>query len=421
MYTDTALRPAALAQDPTAPVGRRELLDRKRQVVGYELFARSRAHAATDAPADSTSPDRTVFTALADGGKAALVGRKTVFVHCADAALNDDTLDRVPPDGVVLVFTPQPGLPQAEIDTRTRQLAALRQRGFGLGFTHAVLGTPFAAWLPLAAHVTLDLAALQPAIVAPLVQKARTFPHIKLLAHNVNTVALYTRMSELGVTLFEGSWLSQPVAASARTIRPSQATILQLIQLLQTDADLAAIEEVLKRDPTLSFNLLRFINSSGFGLRCEITSFRHAAMIIGQKNLCRWAALLLTASKDSAAPPAIGSTAIVRGRLTELLAAELLAPGDCDNAFIVGVFSLLDAMLGVPMAQALDQLPLPEPVTDALLYRTGPFAPFLDLAIACESGEDEGFAKAARTLHLSNHQINWAHLQALAWGDALLA
>lgn len=421
MFTALAPCSTALAQetsvvgDAACPLGRRELLDRKRQLVGYELFHR--------APAASTTSTlhHSLFTALADGGKAALVGRKTVFVHCADSALNDGTLDRVPTDGVVLVFTPQPGVPQAEIDARTLQLAALRQRGFSLAFSHAVLGTPFAAWLPLAAYVTLDLTTLQPAILAPLVQKVRKFPNIKLLARNVNTVERYTRMAELGVQLFEGSWLSQPVQASSRTIRPSQATILQLIQLLQTDADLLAIEEVLKRDPTLSFNLLRFINSSGFGLSCEITSFRHAAMIIGQKNLFRWAALLLTASKDSAAPPAIGNTAIVRGRLTELLAAELLAPEDCDNAFIVGVFSLLDVMLGVPMAQSLHQLPLPEPVTDALLYRTGPFAPLLDLTIACERGEDEGFAKAARALHLSNHQINWAHLQALAWGDALLA
>lgn len=413
MSTDPALRPDVPAEDTTSPVGRRELLNRKRQVVGYVLFHR----AATDTPATRES---TLFNALADGGKAALVGRKTVFVHCDHAALSNDTLDRLPPDGVVLVFTPQPGAPQTEIDARTQQFASLRQRGFHLAFTHAVLGTPFAAWLPLATYVTLDLAVLQPAIVTPLVQKVRKFPNIQLLACSVNSVALYDRLSDLGVHLFEGSWLSQPVPASARTIRPSQATILQLIRLLQTDADLSAIEEVLKRDPTLSFNLLRFINSSGFGLSCEITSFRHAAMIIGQKNLFRWAALLLTASKDSAAPPAIGSTAIVRGRLTELLAAEMLAPGECDNAFIVGVFSLLDAMLGVPMAQALDQLPLPESVTDALLYRTGPFSPFLDLAMACESGDDAAFAKAARALHLSNHQINWAHLQALAWGDALV-
>lgn len=418
MPTALAPRPTAPVAEETAtatnapsPVGRRELLDRKRQVVGYELFHRG-------APAGT--PDSTLFTALADGGKAALVGRKTVFVHCSDALLHDDTLARVPTDGVVLVFTPQPGTPQAEIDARTLQLAALRQRGFCLAFTHAVLGTPFAAWLPLAGYVTLDLATLQAAILAPLVQKVRKFPNLKLLAHNVASVEQYTRVAELGVHLFEGSWLRQPVQASARTIRPSQATILQLINLLRSDADLAAIEELLKRDPTLSFNLLRFINSSGFGLSCEITSFRHAAMIIGQKNLFRWAALLLTASKDSAAPPAIGSTAIVRGRLTELLAAELLAPEDCDNAFIVGVFSLLDVMLGVPMAQSLHQLPLPEPVTDALLYRSGPFAPFLDLTIACERGEDEGFAQAARALHLSNHQINWAHLQALAWADTLL-
>lgn len=406
---DTAV--LAPEDDEASPVGRRALLDRKRRLMGYELYPRAGTGGATD---------HTLFHTLANGGKAALVGRKAVFVPCSDETLSDDLLGQFPAEGVVLVVQPRPGMSQVDIDLRTPLLAGLRQRGFCLAFSHTVLGAPFAAWLPLASYITLDLAALQPAALGPLVQRARPFPHLHLVARQVNTVAQFNHVHELGVHLFEGDWLNQPVQTTARTLRPSQATILQLIHLLRDDGDLADIEEVLKRDPTLSFNLLRYINSSGFGLSCEITSFRHAAMIIGQKNLFRWAALLLTASQDGVAPPAVGTTAIVRGRLTELLAAELLPPEECDNAFIVGVFSLLDVMLGVPMARALQELPLPEAVTDALLEQSGPYAPFLQLAVACERGDDEGFAKTARALHLSNHQINWAHLQALTWADALV-
>jgi EAL and modified HD-GYP domain-containing signal transduction protein len=117
-------------------------------------------------------------------------------------------------------------------------------------------------------------------------------------------------------------------------------------------------------------------------------------MILGLKKLFRWAALLLTTSRAGGTPPAVGQTAVVRGRLMELLTAELLSPEECDNAFVVGVFSLLDVMLGQPI---------------------------LELTRACESGDDEGFARAANALQLSNHQVNWAHLQALAWADNLTA
>jgi EAL and modified HD-GYP domain-containing signal transduction protein len=103
----------------------------------------------------------------------------------------------------------------------------------------------------------------------------------------------------------------------------------------------------------------------------------------------------------------------------ELLALEKLEAEDCDNAFVVGVFSLLDTMLGMPLDAALQTVALPTQVSDALLHRTGPLAPFLDLTIACESADDAVFASASNALGLSSNHVNWAHLQALAWAETL--
>ena len=102
----------------------------------------------------------------------------------------------------------------------------------------------------------------------------------------------------------------------------------------------------------------------------------------------------------------------------ELLAADLLAPEDCDNAFVAGIFSLLDTMLGVSMKVALSSVSLPESVTQALLENKGPLAPLLELTIACETGDDAAFARVANGLALSSNQVNWAHLQALAWAES---
>jgi EAL and modified HD-GYP domain-containing signal transduction protein len=124
-------------------------------------------------------------------------------------------------------------------------------------------------------------------------------------------------------------------------------------------------------------------------------------------------------SRSADMPPAVGTTAVVRGRLMELLATESLPPEECDNAFVVGIFSLLDTMMGIPLADALAAIALPATVTDALLHRTGPLAPVLELALACETGNDASFATAANTLKLDSNQINWAHLQALAWAESL--
>jgi EAL and modified HD-GYP domain-containing signal transduction protein len=154
-------------------------------------------------------------------------------------------------------------------------------------------------------------------------------------------------------------------------------------------------------------------------MRSEVTSFKHAVMLLGLNRLFKWAALLLTTSHAGDMPPAVGTTAVARGRLMELLATELLPPEECDNAFVVGVFSLLDTMLGLSMEVALATVSLPESVTQALLQRQGPLAPFLELTIACETGDDEAFGRCATQLGLDNNQVNWAHVQALAWAETM--
>jgi EAL and modified HD-GYP domain-containing signal transduction protein len=211
------------------------------------------------------------------------------------------------------------------------------------------------------------------------------------------------------------------VTITARLVSPSQTTILELLNLVRQQADATHIEALLKKDPTLSFNLLRFINASGFGLNAEITSFRHAVMIMGLNKLFRWATMLLSAAKVGDTPAAVGNLAVLRGRLMENLVADLLSKEEADNAFVVGVFSLLDTMLGMPMAQAIESLSLPDTVLAALLYRSGPFAPFLQLAEVCETGSDEDVANAADALALSSHQVNMAHLEALVWTETLLS
>ncbi len=142
-------------------------------------------------------------------------------------------------------------------------------------------------------------------------------------------------------------------------------------------------------------------------------------MLMGLKKLFRWAALLLTASRTGGTPSSVGQTAVVRGRLMELLALETLPPEEADQAFVVGIFSLLDVMLSMPMESALGLLNVPEPVAAALLRREGFLGDLLTLAEACESSDDVVFDRTAGLLHLTSQQINFAHLQALAWADQL--
>jgi EAL and modified HD-GYP domain-containing signal transduction protein len=396
-------------------IARQAILDAQRNVYGYELFDRSVLSDQHTASSDA----QLLFNVLTLNDREALPGKSTIFLNCTHDSLAGGHLDLVAPDRVVLEI---PALSVSKSDQIADYLPSLQEiqrRGFRMAFNYSILTRSYESWLPLASFIKFDLSILNPDAVASFVKLAQAKSRAQLIAEKVETHKQYEHMHELGVLLYQGYWFAQPVVVEGQTIRPAQATILQLINLVRKQASTNEIEEILKRDPTLSFNLLRFINSAGFGSRTEVTSFKHAVMLLGLNRLFKWAALLLTTSLAGDAPPAVGTTAVVRGRLMELLASETLPPDECDNAFVVGVFSLLDTMLGMTLAAAMETVTLPTAVTDALLHQTGPLAPYLALTIACETGDDEAFATAATTLGLNSNQINWAHLQALAWADTL--
>lgn len=394
-------------------IARQAIMDANHVVVAYELFNRSQDGSAHTAASDVTL----VFNALSHAGSEDLIGKVTIFVNCTHNSLGGGHLDLVNPEKMVLEIPPLNGALVEEIKSHTPALAELRQRGFRLAFGHSVLAPAYADWLALADYIKLDLALVKPELVQPLVDLAKSKSTAQIVAEKVETAEQFYKMLSAGIQLFQGYWFAKPSLVEAKVITPSQAHTIQLINLVRNQASTTEIEEVLKKDAMLAFNLMRLINSAGFGLNREITSFREAVMLLGLKKLFRWAALLLTASRTGSVSASVASTAVVRGRLMELLAAESLPTEDCDNAFVVGVFSLLDVMLGVPMGKALDLLSLPQPVVDALRHRSGMFAPYLELVEACETGDDEAFMRASDTLNLSSQQVNWAHLQALAWAD----
>lgn len=407
--------PAPQAAEDQTAIARQAILDADRNIIGYELFDRSMA----GQPYSAASDAEMLFNVLSHAELQALMGRKTMFINCTHESLSGRHLELIHPERVVLEVPPIEGHNPAEIDARLPAMQEVKRKGFRLACSQLMLAKPYASWLPLVSYIKIDLQKIKPEVMEPLVKFARAHTDAELIAEKVETAEQYELAARHGIRLFQGYWFATPVVIKGQTLRPEQAHIIQLINLVRRNAEVDEIETLLKRDPTLSFNLLRFINSAGFGLSCEITSFRHAVMILGMQKLFRWAALLMTTSRAGGTAPAVGKTAVVRGRLMELLAAELLPPEEADNAFVVGIFSLLDTMLGLSMEQALESISLSSHVTDALLHRKGMFAPFLELTLACESADDEAFARAATQLHLSNHQVNWAHLQALAWAENL--
>ncbi len=194
---------------------------------------------------------------------------------------------------------------------------------------------------------------------------------------------------------------------------PGMQVIVELIHRVDKEDPIEKLENTLKRDPPLAFKLLRYINSPAFGLRVEISSFRHAIMMLGYKRLKRWLALLLaTASKEVNLKPVMFA-AVRRGLLMEELARGTGDEETRNEVFICGVFSLLDRMFQQPFEELLSTIPVPERVRQALVEHTGPYQPYMNVVRAVESESLFDFREAADSLMMSVSEINRAQLRAL--------
>jgi EAL and modified HD-GYP domain-containing signal transduction protein len=297
------------------------------------------------------------------------------------------------------------------------RLGVLRQLGYGVSVTvdsPAVLRQPLFA---LASHVKVDLLRVsmeQLPLVVKLLKGAGG--RRMLVAEKVETREQANACLELGFDCLQGYYFARPETLSARKLEPGRAAVMQAIKLLLRNADVMDVDNALKRDVALSVKLLRYMNNAGMGLSTKIDSIKHAIGLLGYNKLARWLTLLLaTADSKDPTAPLLARAAITRGRLMELLGEGRFDVAQRDNLFIAGTFSLLPAMLLVPMGAALEDLDLPAEVADGLLHRTGEFAPYLKLAEACEDPSLAGVAKLCKQLSIAPKALNLAQMQANDW------
>lgn len=239
------------------------------------------------------------------------------------------------------------------------------------------------------------------------------------IAMEVHTPIAFKACMDAGLAGASGWFCKIPAAPGTKDLAPGQAHIVRVLNLVRNNADVAQIETALKQDVALSYRLLRYINSAGFGLSCEVQSFRHAVTILGYDKLNKWLSLLLVSSSKDPMAPAMMHTALCRARLMELLGQGMIQKSELDNLFIAGAFSLLDVMLGVPLDKALEPMNLPEPITAALFQRSGPYAAFFQLAEAIEGNDAAKVESLASSLGLGASQVNGALLQALSFAGNL--
>jgi c-di-GMP phosphodiesterase len=289
---------------------------------------------------------------------------------------------------------------------------------FGRGNTLLLKGRPLTelprAVLPCFKHSIIDLQDERRSDAPPPPGVTRQITHIQA---GVRTLAELNASFQRGAVAVLGWPIDDAIQANGKARTPDLNVIVELMRRIDKEAPIEKLEEAITLDPTLAFKLLRYINSPAFGLRVEVSSFRHALMLLGYQRLKRWLALLLaSASKERDMKPVMFA-ALRRGLLMEELVRASVGGQDeqmRSEAFICGVFSLLDRMLGEPFSKLLESVPVPETVRTALVDGQGPFHPFMDVVHAVENESIYDIRESAERLLLGEAAINRATLRALA-------
>lgn len=403
--------PAAGAEAPpglAAFLCREPVFDRGNRPVGHLFRLRQPASRS----AGRRALDRALLETLLGAGE---IPGGQVFVPLGSASLDLPAVDRIAPASFTLLVELAPDADGSALAARLEQLAG---RGIDCGLFRQPKHPAFAAAIGQAALGAIDIAANDPAAVRDFSAAIRgNRRQQRLFAGGVDTLDDHQLCVQSHYDYLQGRFAaSAPPRPAPTGGDPHKMLLLELLRLVQGDAETAAIAEAMKHDPAVAFRILRYLNSPALGLSQRIDSLSHALTILGRQRLTRWLSVLIFSVRE----PEPGDwllveDALTRARLMELLGARLLPGQPADPLFLTGVFSCLDRLLHQPLAQALDAMPLADEVRAALLERRGPYGELLAVAEACASLDPPRMEEAARRIGLDAASLNRALLAATAW------
>ncbi len=357
-------------------IGRQPIFNRDYQVVAYELLYRG-----IDNRADDNKTAQVVVGALIDLGQDKVAGALPVYFNVDESfLLNESQLTQAfEPEQVN--FEIMASVPAS--DAILNACRDLRARGFRLSLDGAADIGHIRAFKDYVDVIKIDwLKAENPAAIV------RELRHgsVKILAKKIDSYEQAEQAKLLNVDYYQGYFFCKPDTVSGQKPPESKMSVLRAMQQAMSAASIDDTFEVIRQDVSLSYRLLKYINSAAFGLRREVQSIEQALSLLGLKNIRRWLTLLAMTSLGESKPTELIRQALFRARFLESLARHLGEPV-IDDDFIMGLFSILDALLDCSMQQALQEISLADHIRAGLIDPESPMGKKLALSFAIEQGD----------------------------------
>ena len=372
--------------DSQVLMARQPIFDRSQKVVAYELLYRTedaQGHALFNS-SDSGASDATgevilnAYTSISDSGE---LKRVPAFINLTRDILVNRSLPEVSKKHIVLEIL-EDVTPDAEVIEAVRQLHA---EGYRIALDDFIFSPEHIPLLELAHIVKVDVFELTPEQVREQVQHLKKYK-VTLLAEKIETHTQLEECIDLGFKLFQGHFLSKPKVVKGKKIQGSQVALMQLIQALQgNDTTPERLEELIIRDPALTYKLLRIVNSAGYHLVRQVESIAEAIVLLGLEQVRKWATLIAMSSNDNK-PEELSRGLLIRGRMCEEIAqAEKL--GNHGSYFMAGMMSGLHALLDIERETMLQEVPLGDDIKNAVSLGQGDIGQVLRNVVNYENGD----------------------------------
>ena len=395
-------------------VARQPILDARQQVFGYELLYRAEAQHDSCVDTGASVSAKVIGDALLGIGFDTLTDGRRAFINLDIHTLLADASGLLDPEQVVLEILESVAVTPEVV----AMCASLRDRGYAIALDDFVPGSAAEALVPFARFVKLDVLHLRGEDLLPTTRRLLT-AGATVLAEKVETAVAFERAKAAGCSLFQGYYFCRPVTFSGKALPANQLTQMRLVAALnQPSVSLGTIEDLLKHDASLSYRVLRSVNSAGFGLRREIQSIREALLLLGLDQVRKWSSIWALAGLNKG-PSELVTMTVIRARCCELIGQALDRADNGSAYFLLGLCSLLDVLLGQPMEAVTKELPLDPEIQAALLGQANPARRALDAVLHYEQGRWEQAAAATAALGLDADVLPDAYADALGWARKL--
>jgi c-di-GMP-related signal transduction protein len=400
------------AQSYTRYIARQPILDRDQNTHGYELLFR----AGPETFFRCSDPDAATLTTIDFSllfGSSALTAGRPAFINCTRNILLRDVITLLPRDRVVIEV-----LENVIADEET--IAAchrLRRAGYVIALDDYIPTPDTMRLLPFADIVKVDFLATDIARQAGIAADMRR-RGIRLLAEKIETREQFDLAQRLGYHYFQGYFFCKPQTITMQDIPCSKLAYIQVLRIANREFyEVSELEKAILQEPSLCYRLLRYLNSAAFGL-FPVRSIRHALSLLGEREIQKWVSIVVALSIATGRPGELISSALTRARTCEVLAT--LSGEDSSGAFMVGIVSLMDALLDRSMEVVISQLPLTAECKDALRGGSDALGKLLQLAIHCEHGAWQEISKIAIECGLPEDKIWDAYREACRWSSDIL-